>query len=84
MYGSTCWSQIGAPRCVSLPERKSKMSIADSTNNAENMNLKEPPFDANTRPGGGHDGKTKLPGSGGEPAQGYMGPTDMGPDDEKQ
>ncbi|KFI45117.1 hypothetical protein GA0061078_0818 [Bifidobacterium bohemicum] len=36
----------------------------------------EPPYDANTLPGGGHNGKTVLPGSGGEPAQGYMGPTD--------
>ncbi|WEV58843.1 hypothetical protein OZX67_08655 [Bifidobacterium sp. ESL0728] len=56
------------------------MNTADSTNGTKNTNLKEPPFDANTRPGGGHDGKTKLPGSGGEPAQGYMGPTDMNPD----
>ncbi|WEV73859.1 hypothetical protein OZX74_08240 [Bifidobacterium sp. ESL0798] len=53
------------------------MSTTDSARNPEDTNLKEPPFDANTRPGGGHDGKTKLPGSGGEPAQGYMGPTDM-------
>ncbi|MCO6558763.1 MAG: hypothetical protein J6575_04970 [Bifidobacterium sp.] len=57
------------------------MSTADSADKPLDTNGKEPPFDANTRPGGGHDGKTKLPGSGGEPAQGYMGPTDMDPDD---
>ncbi|WEV53143.1 hypothetical protein [Bifidobacterium sp. ESL0704] len=55
------------------------MNSADSTKNPKNADLKEPPFDANTRPGGGHDGKTELPGSGGEPARGYMGHTDMNP-----